>query len=140
MSSSLSDTSESNSLIFSTASESGGVRLPRHPRLKASNRTSSGVPGKALSGVLVKRRCTGWTILFLEQGLYSAYRFRSQQHVAAYGTNVGGNVIDDDHLTTVPYGVHDAPGFMFSRTSINAAFHVDCLRCVGVIYLGNLDS
>jgi len=62
-------------------------------------------------------------VLILKQSLDFANRVRPQQHVSAYRTNISRNVVNDHYLTMVPHGVYDFFRFVFSRTSINTAFH-----------------
>jgi len=81
---------------------------------------------RGASRELIQRHCTHWLVLILKQGLDFANRVRSQQYVSAYRTNVSRNVVNDHYLATVSYGVYDFSRFVFSRTSINAAFHSDC--------------
>ena len=64
----------------------------------------------------------------------------ANRHVAAFGTDVGGHVVKDDHLVLVPYRMHDFSPFVLSLATLDAAFHVTVLLCTGVTHLGGFGS
>jgi hypothetical protein len=64
---------------------------------------------------------------FLEQALNLADSAGLQEYVSADRTDFSRNMIDDNDLTMVPDRMRNCSRFVFSRTSLNAAVHVDCL-------------
>ena len=61
--------------------------------------------------------------MLLEQAFDSTDGVGFEKRVAAKGTDVGGNMVDDDDPALVPDGMHDRACFVFSGTTFNAAVH-----------------
>ena len=60
------------------------------------------------SSVFVQRHGRRGLLLFPKQDFDPAYRVRFQKHVSTYGADVNRDVVDDYHLTGVPYRMHYA--------------------------------
>jgi hypothetical protein len=63
----------------------------------------------------------------LKQGFDAVNRPWGQQNVAADGADLGGNVVDDDHLSVVLDSMHHQPRFIFAGTALNGALHAGFL-------------
>ncbi len=85
----------------------------KEPEVRRSEASSEFVDGR---GLLSLRSGA-------EQGFNPAHGFGREQNVPAKVANLGRNVIDDDHLTSVSDRVDDRARFVRARASLNRALH-----------------
>lgn len=80
-----------------------------------------------ISSEFNERPCRCRLAFLQEQAFDFTNRIRFKQRIAAKGTDVGGDVVDNDDLALVADGMHSCGFFVLSGTSFNAAVHSDYL-------------
>jgi hypothetical protein len=99
------------------------------------SRSIGGRSGELVEGDVA----AGWGSGF-EQGFDAANGFGRQQDVAANVADLGGNVVDHNHLTLVFDRMDDCPNFIGAGASLNGTFHGWLFLSRGVIHLGGRGS